>query len=178
MTGFIGALLNGAGRFFSAARNRRVIYLIILAAAALAEWLIADSLRHTFVFYPPGRDVEIVEERMLRRADSREARIRRYVEESLLGPVSPALSPLFPRETALHSLLFRDGVVYVNLSPEAALPAAEGGDCFRSLYTLHAGIRRNFRYVKDVRLFIEGNEAYYERFRALFRADSGEPGAG
>jgi hypothetical protein len=42
------------------------------------------------------------------------------------------------------------------------------------LYTLHAGIRRNFRYVKDVRLFIEGNEAYYERFRALFRADSGE----
>jgi spore germination protein GerM len=174
MRGIPGALLNGMGRFFARARNRRVIYLAVLAVCALGEVIIAGSLRQTFVFYAPGRDIEALEERMIRRSSTKEAAIRRYVEEALLGPVSPDLAPLFPRETALHSLLLRDGVVYVNLSLTAALAAAEGVDSFRNLYVLNAGIRRNFRYVKDVRLFIEGTEAYHERFREVFTGNSGK----
>jgi hypothetical protein len=103
-------------------------------------------------------------------AASREAEIRRYVEEALLGPVSPGLAPLLSRETALYSLLFREGTAYISLSQAAA----EGPDCFRGLCALNAGIRRNFPSVRDVRIFVEGKEAYYERFRELFTANSGK----
>ena len=61
------------------------------------------------------------------------------------------------------SLLFRDGVVYLDLSEAAALPV-EGGNSFQSLSALRGGIMRNFGFVKDVRLFIAGNEAFPGRF--------------
>jgi hypothetical protein len=41
-----------------------------------------------------------------------EGDIIRYKEEKIMGPVAPDLLPLFPRETRLKSLLFRNGVVY------------------------------------------------------------------
>ncbi|MDR2494729.1 MAG: GerMN domain-containing protein [Spirochaetaceae bacterium] len=101
---------------------------------------------------------------MLPRLSSEELSVRRYVEETLLGPASPRTAPLFPRETRLRSLLYRDGVVYADLSERAALPPLEDrppreGEVFRSLRALDRGIRRNFPQVKDVRLFINGHPA-------------------
>jgi hypothetical protein len=104
---------------------------------------------------------------MLKRSSSRETDIRRYIEEVLLGPVSPDSAFLFPRETRLHSLMYRDGVVYADLSASAALPSPDGRGCFENLYTLYKGIRRNFSFVKDVRLFIEGNQVYPGEFQKL-----------
>ena len=99
---------------------------------------------------------------MLPRLSSQELEIRRYVEETLLGPVSPETSPLFFRDTRLRSLLYRDGVVYADLSEPAALPPLEDiplqeGGVSRSLYTLDEGIRRNFPVVQEVKLFINGH---------------------
>ncbi|GHV89968.1 hypothetical protein AGMMS50268_04710 [Spirochaetia bacterium] len=108
---------------------------------------------------------------MLRRSSNRELDIVRYVEEVLLGPVSPDLAPQFPRETRLRSLLYRNGVVYADLSESAALPPLEGGDVFRNFRTLNEGIRRNFSYVKDVRLFIAGNAAFYDEFQRIFSVE-------
>jgi hypothetical protein len=123
------------------------------------------------VFYAIDNGFVTVEDRMLKRSPSRERNIRRYVEEALLGAVSPDSAPLFPRETRLESLLYRDGVVYVDLSAAAALPPLEGGEVFRNMRTLYAGIRRNFFFVKDVRLFIEGKIAYEEDFRRIFAGE-------
>jgi hypothetical protein len=109
-----------------------------------------------------------VEDRMLKRSSSRELDIGRYVEEALLGPISPDSAPLFPRETRLRSLLYRDGVVYADLSEAAALPPLEGGGVFRNLYTLYTGIRRNFSFVKGVRFFIAGQAAFPGDFDRLF----------
>ena len=110
----------------------------------------------------------MVEDRLLRRSTDRETDVHRYVDEVLLGPVSPDSAPLFPRETRLHSFMYREGVVYADLSEVAALPPVEGGDVFRNLLTLNQGVRRNFSYVKDVRLFIGGNEVFFEEFRGIF----------
>jgi spore germination protein GerM len=108
---------------------------------------------------------------MLRRSHSRETDIARYVEETLLGPVSQGSQPLFPQETRLRSILYRNGVVYADLSESAALPASETAEVFRNFYTLNEGIRRNFSYVRDVRLFIEGNMAYFNEFQRIFSAE-------
>jgi hypothetical protein len=111
---------------------------------------------------------------MLRSSSSRETDIRRYVEEALLGPVSPDSAPLFPRDTRLDSFLYRDGVVYADLSESAVLPPPEGGDVFRNFLTLYRGIRRNFPSVKDVRLFAAGREAFFEDFRRIFSEENGK----
>ncbi|MDR2184416.1 MAG: GerMN domain-containing protein [Treponema sp.] len=164
MNGAIKDALRGIVLFFSKRQIRRLLYLGILAAAAVAEFLTAGLVRRTFVFYAVRDETPIVEDRMLVRGSSKEVDITRYVEELLLGPASLNAAPLFPRETALEALLYRDGVVYADLSRYAALPPPEGGDVFRSLASIDQGIRRNFPFVRDIRLFIDGNEVAFRGF--------------
>jgi hypothetical protein len=126
------------------------------------DFLNLGSLRRTFMFYGIGNDTPAVEERMLPEAASEELEIKRYVEEALLGPVSPKTAPLFFQDTRLLSFMYRNGVVYVNLSEAAGLPPLEGaplreGEVCRSLRTLGAGIQRNFPAVQEVKLFINGS---------------------
>jgi hypothetical protein len=179
--------------FLHLGRVKAIFLLVLfamLAAAAIAEFLFLGLARRTFIFYTDTGAV-IVEERMLRvfrgnlisfgkgpwvygesllavgkkptEALAREINITRYVEEALLGPVSPNSLPLFSNGTRLRSLLYRNGVVYVDLSPDAAVPLP-GAEVFRNLETLYSGIKRNFPYVREIRFFIAGKSAYAEQF--------------
>jgi hypothetical protein len=158
-------------RFLTAlfrSRSRcRFLLLVFLGIFAFIEFRFSGLARRTFVFYAAAGGSAAVEDRMLRRAENREADLGRYVEEVLLGPVSPDLKPLFPPETRLRNLMYRNGVVYVNLSESAALPVSERG-AFRNFLALNQGIRRNFPYVKDVRFFAAGNPAYIAEFEGIF----------
>jgi len=164
-------------RFCSSKRRLLLTALAALALVALVEFLVLGLARRTFVFYTIDSRIASVEERFLKRSSSREVNITRYVEEALLGPISPNSLPLFPPETRLLSLLYRDGVVYVNLSEDAALPVTLletgslmpdlpvsdeplGGEVFISMETLYSGIKRNFSYVRDLRFFVAGKAAY------------------
>jgi hypothetical protein len=158
--------------FFSEKSRRRLVFLAALGLFVLADFFISGLVRRTFVFYSISNGMTVVEDRMLKRSSSRELDIGRYVEEALLGPVSPDSAPLFPRETRLQSLLYRNGVVYADFSEDAALPPLEGGDVFGSFRTLHDGIRRNFSFVKDVRFFIAGRAAYFDVFNRIFTAEN------
>jgi hypothetical protein len=156
-------ILGGTARFFEKKCNRRFLYLLFLGFLVFSELKVSDTVRRTFVFYGIETGRAEVEDRMLSRAESPELDLFRYVEETLLGPVSPDLEPLFPRGTRLEALLYRDGVVYADLSETAVEGIPGGGDIFRNLSTLEAGIRRNFSFVKDVRIFIAGNQAKIRR---------------
>jgi hypothetical protein len=172
MNVIIKDFLKALTRFLAVKSRRYLVLLGILGLIALVEFAASGLARRTFVFYSIGEGLISVEDRMLRRSSSREVDISRYVEEALLGPVSPDSAPLFPRETRLSSLMFRDGVVYADLSESAALAPLEGGEVFRNLRTLYEGIKRNFSFVLDVRLFIAGKAAYYDEFRDIFAAES------
>jgi hypothetical protein len=150
-----------------------LLVLLFLSAAALIEFFTLGLARRTFLFYDIDSGLVIVENRLLpvsgrvilaayesSRFSPRELDITRYVEEALLGPVSSNSMPLFPRETRLRSLLYRNGVVYLDLSEEAALPPTEGGEVFMNLKTLYAGIMRNFPFVRELRFFIAGKAAF------------------
>jgi thiamine pyrophosphate-dependent acetolactate synthase large subunit-like protein len=152
-----------------------LLVLLILAIAALIDFLTLGLARRTLMFYDIDSGVVIVENRLLpvsrgdilasygnRKSSPRELDITRYVEEALLGPVSSNSMPLFPREARLSSLLYRNGVVYLDLSEEAVLPPPEGGEVFLNMKTLYAGIRRNFPFIREVRFFIAGKAAYAE----------------
>ena len=201
MSKVFGKIFSSIGAFFGKKKNRRISYLVLICLIALGEFLLSGLVRRTFVFYSYLKGETVVEDRMLRLSNDRETDIRRYIEEVLLGPVSPDLAPLFPRETRLFSFMYREGLVYADLTEAAALPfqdvdsgrfpgigggfppepvtedeaslavsrgPPEKGEVFRNLLTLNEGIRRNFPYVKDVRLFIGGNEVFFEEFRGIF----------
>lgn len=174
MNGLLKDALTGLVSFFGDKNRRRLAFLGLLGFFALGDFLIAGLVRRTFVFYSIIDGTMAVEDRLLKRSLSRELDMGRYVEEALLGPASPDLAPLFPRETRLRSLLYREGVVYADLSEDAALPPLEGGDLFRSFLALYEGIRRNFSFVKDVRVFINGKAAYFEEFNRIFSGESGK----
>jgi hypothetical protein len=164
MKDHINRVFRAIGEFLSSTVKRRLLFIGILALVALTEFLILGLARRTFVFYTVDTGDIVVEDRMLKHLKSREGDIIRYTEEMLLGPVSPDLLPLFPRETRLKSLLYRNGVVFADFSGDSALPPIEGGKTITNFQTFYAGILRNFPYVKDVRFFIEGNAVSYERF--------------
>jgi hypothetical protein len=163
MSGLFKGFLGACARFFAGKSRRRFALLLILGLAALIEFFVLGLARRTFMFFPIDGGALTVEDRMLKRDRSKERELTRYVEEAVLGPVSPGLLALFPRGTRLRSVLFREGVVYVDFSEEAAL-APDGGEHFRDFYILYSGIKRNFPFVNDTRFFIEGRAAYFEEF--------------
>jgi hypothetical protein len=166
------SILGALTGFFGSRRRCCFFLLAVLSLFALWEFLDSGLVRRTFVFYSIRGGEMTVEDRMLKRSPSRETEVKRYVEEVLLGPVSPDAAPLFPRETRLESFLYRDGVVYADLSESAVLAPSEGGDVYRGFLTLNRGIKRNFPSVRDVRLFAAGKEAYFEDFRRLFAGEN------
>jgi uncharacterized membrane protein len=166
--GFLKKILMSLSVFLSSKRNRRFVYLAAISLFALGEFLFSGLVRRTFVFYSFIEGNTIVEDRMLHRSSRAETDIRRYVDELLLGPVSPDSAPLFPRETRLSSFMYREGVVYADLTESAALPSGGNGDVFRSLVTMIEGLRRNFPNIRDVRLFIGGNEVFFKEFHGIF----------
>jgi len=155
------------GAFLSRARSRRLTYLIIIGFVAFGEFMISGLARRTFVFYSNLEGKTVVEDRMLHRSGDRETDIRRYVEEVLLGPSFPDLDPLFSRGTKLNSLMYRETVVYADLSESAVLPVEGSWNVFRSLLTLNEGIKRNFPFVGDVMLFIGGNQVFFNEFSGI-----------
>jgi len=165
MDAFLNTILRSISYFLSSAVRRRLAWIGILCLVTLSEFLFFSLARRTFVFYTIDGGAIVVEDRMLKPSKSKEGDIIRYLEEMLLGPVSPELLPLFPTGTRLNSLLYRNGVVYVDFSEDAVFPPPEGGSTLNNFMTLHTSILRNFSYVKDVCFFIEGNPVYVEEFR-------------
>ena len=150
--------------FLSVPVKRWLLLIGILGIIALIEFFYLGFARRTFVFYTIDSGIIAVEDRMLKHSNSKEEDIIRYTEETLLGPVSPDLLPLFPRETKLKTLMYRDRVVYIDLSESAALPptgtVTKGPEILDNFGTLYDSIIRNFSYVSDVRFFIEGNAVF------------------
>ena len=157
-------ILVSTGRFLLERRNRLTLYLLAIAIISFWDYSQIDYSRRTYIFYTSLEDSIFIEERMLPNTEDQETEIRWYIEEALFGPASHGLEPLFPRETRLHSFMLRDAVVYANFTESALLPIPGNGDVQRSFLSLNEGIRRNFPYVKDVKLFIGGIEVFFKLF--------------
>ncbi|MCL2719857.1 MAG: GerMN domain-containing protein [Treponema sp.] len=160
MSALINTIFKPIGEFLVSPVKRNLLLIGILCLVALIDYINLGVARRTFLFYTTNGENVVVEDRMLKHSRSKEVDIIRYVEETLLGPVSHNLLPLMPRGTKLESLLFRDGVVYANFSDIASLPPAEGGETLKNFRTFYSNILRNFSYVNDVRFFIDGNSIF------------------
>ena len=157
------ALLSAIISFFSSPFKLCLLLLALLGVVALIDYLNLGLSRRTFVFYSIDNGEMAVEDRMLRHSKLKEEDIIRYTEETIQGPVSPNLSPLFPYETRLKTLMLRDRTIYADFTESAALRLpnrlvkGEGRDILDNFRTLYDSILRNFPYVSEILFFIEGN---------------------
>jgi hypothetical protein len=131
---------------------------LFLCLFAAGDFLIFGKERRTCVYYTLDGKKQVVEERFLPRSASKEAAIIAYVKDLLLGPASLQEASLINQGAEIKSLMLRNGVVFLDLSEEAAIPPGEGGGVLRNLEAVKDGIRRNFPYVSKIVVFIAGNE--------------------
>ena len=150
---------------------RRLAYLVIITLFAFIEMGRSGLARRTFEFYTYDNSRSVVEDRMLHKTSSKENDIKNYVEELILGPVSLDFAPILTKGTQLRSFMVRDNTVFADFSKEAALPVYGGRPLFDGFLTLNQGIRRNFSYVSDVKLFVNGNEVFFGEFLKIFSSE-------
>ena len=146
-------------------------YLIVIAVFAFIELGRSGLSRRTFEFFTYDNSRSVIEDRMLRKTQTMESDIKAYVEELILGPVSKDYAPLVTAGTKLNSFMYRNGTVYADFTKEAALPVQGGRPLFDSFLALNGGIRRNFRQISDVKLFVNGNEVFFGEFKKNFSAE-------
>jgi len=157
------AILSKIISTFSSPFKLFLFLLAVLGVVALIDYLNLGLSRRTFVFYSIDDGEMAVEDRMLRHSKLKEEDIIRYTEETIQGPVSPNLSPLFPYETRLKTFMLRDKTIYADFTESAALRLpknlvkGEGRDVLDNFRTLYDSLLRNFPYVSDIWFFIEGN---------------------
>ena len=118
-----------------------------------------DSVRRIFVFESYDTAEKSMEVRYLHKKDGEEA-VREFVEELLLGPETDRYIRLFPYGTKLISCFIRDGVLYTDLSEEAALSMSGTSETYKACALLRENVMQNFGDLKDYRIFMMGNEVY------------------
>jgi hypothetical protein len=158
---YFSEILQWIKQFLQSSLNRRLTALILLLLIASADILLTPKKRFVFSFYSQKNNALMAETRFFKAGNTREIRLQHFVEEYLLGPTSVDNLPLFPQDASLDTLMIRKDHAYINLSEAAALPVP-GTVPFEKRARLFADmIRRNFQSVKEISLFIAGNELYH-----------------
>lgn len=145
---------------------RRVVYLLLLLGLGFLDYSILDRSRITLTFFRYADSSIIVEERLLNRSGTSEEQLERFMVEFLLGPSEIGNGPLFLQGTKLNSAIVRSSTAYVDLSESAALGVPGGIDHRKSLEILSQLIKKNIPGIRNVQLFIAGNEPYRINFNA------------
>jgi hypothetical protein len=98
------------------------------------------------------------EKRSLPELDTNEHNIRQLVEELILGPINPELTDFTSKETRLISLFLKGDLLYMDLSSDL-IEQTNNKTLFTLKYKLDIlkqNISFNFREVKDIHIFING----------------------
>lgn len=87
----------------------------------------------------------------------RERNIEIFLSELMLGPFSMKLDPVFPAGTKAEKLIYRNGILYLDLNFKALKPdnkAIHGFD--NGILILKKNIRFNFPFVREVVITVAG----------------------
>ena len=175
----LGLRAGGGRKSFVKPLVLTLLAVLVGGGVYLAAYLHKGQVTRTLTFYSMDTGKNVKEKRIFPRlqtdalamqpeaAEKTELKIRQYIEDALLGSALPNSLPLFPLKTDLQSFMFRGGIVYADLSESAAFytdnadsakPGFQTVTPYRSLSVLSAGLKKNFRAVKEVRIFINCTE--------------------
>lgn len=92
---------------------------------------------------------------------SYKSEIAAYVEELLLGPSVNRSRPLFSPEVRLDFCYLSGKTLYINIAGDVIACKHNAVPVMMGIKYLYSNIKRNFRgRIKDIVLFIDGNEVY------------------
>ncbi|HSV93413.1 MAG TPA: GerMN domain-containing protein [Desulfobacterales bacterium] len=139
---------------------------LALLALSLVVFLVPSPGRvRRVLFYPsttthaaPGKPARLVAEaRLLPRHRDVDRDARELVDAVLLGPAQHGEAPLFPASTAVRSLMVRRGVLYVDLSANAAIPDPIAPVPLQdAAAALSRTVRFNFPGIRQVAFTVDG----------------------
>ncbi len=148
------------------------VLLLLTFLLALGFYLVFPPERVArTLFFPVTTGTELSSERRLvPRVPDAERQVHLLVEELLLGPVDIAHTRLLPRRTSIRSLMLRDDVVYLDLSPEPVVGASEAaGMVETALEAIRKSVFFNFRFVDEVVITVGGNVPFFPAHRPVGR---------
>ncbi len=134
---------------------------VFLGAAALSLLLfllLGNGKVSRVLFFPDHLGTRLVaEQRAVPRHRSFEEGVREVVDGALLGPMRPDLARLFPRGVSVQGLVVREGTLFLDLSPAAALPDPETPlEGAAALEGLARSLRVNFPRLRELSVTIDG----------------------
>ncbi|AEJ19774.1 GerMN domain-containing protein [Gracilinema caldarium] len=154
-------VLQGITGFFQISINRRLTFLLVLLVIASLDVILTPKKRYIYSFFSQKTKTLHIETRYLVSGKTKEDQLRYFIEEYLLGPSSVDLMPLFPVDAVLTTVMIRNEKAYINLSDSAALPLQNSVSFEQRARLFTQIIRKNFQSIKEITLFIAGNEVYH-----------------
>lgn len=137
-----------------------ILFLILLSfVVSLFLWKIDNTgTRRVIVFESKANPKEMsYEVRFLRKPLNKDA-VSQYVEELLLGPLSPQGRLLFPLGTEIRSCFVDGNVLYLDLSGEALqIFPSETTATVDAIKILKKNLFTNFKNIDIINVFIMGN---------------------
>ena len=136
---------------------RHIIVIILFAAfcCSIASYMFSGKQRRTFSFPIIGSDELAYEVRYLPRHPV-QGDICLYIDELLLGPQTQRACPLFSAGTKNDFCFMRDKILYIGLSKDVLYEIPEAARIKDGIVLFEKNIRKNFRGVKEIALFIDG----------------------
>ena len=136
-----------------------IIALIALVVSAVYCYKIQKIyIERTLFFVEPVSKAVVMEHRLIAEKQDLELNVELLIKDELLGPALLVRDSVFPSGTRLNHVLFRDGVLYADLSLDAMFPSAHSGLNFAdSIQILKNTISFNFPEIKNIVVTIDGS---------------------
>ena len=112
----------------------------------------------TLFFVEPVSKAVVMEHRLIAEKHDLELNVELLIKDELLGPSLLVRDSVFPKGTRLNHILFRDDILYADLSIEAMFPSAHSGLNFKdSIQILEKTISFNFPKIENIVVTIDGS---------------------
>jgi hypothetical protein len=155
----VGAFLKRTAIWLSPPPRFCAALLSLAFVISLLSWAIGDRVYQSVLFFPQARGTALRGElRNLPRTSGREKTAELLASELLLGPASPDLASAFPVGVRVESTMLRRGVLYLDLSQDAAL--ADPARLRIGLASMEKSLRAGLPGIGRIVITIGGIEPY------------------
>ncbi len=135
------------------------LILLIMIFSLVSYLVCKDSVRRTFIFPSVENGKYIIEHRNLAKK-TYQGELQFFIEEILLGSSVERTKLLFKPGTRLLSCFERDGILYLNLSPDLLEMGDGVVEIKEGIELLEKNIKMNFPKINETEIFIDGKSAF------------------
>ena len=155
----VGGFLRRTAIWLSPPPRFCAVLLSLVFVISLLSWAIGDQVYQSVLFFPQARGTALRGElRNLPRTAGREKTAELLASELLLGPANPSLASAFPVGVRVESTILRRGVLYLDLSQDAAL--ADPARLKVGLASMEKSLRAGLPGIGRIVITIGGIEPY------------------